>query len=50
MTKHQLISIIKGLLEVGEDVDLGFLLKLDVRELEVLVACVRDRVDCYETQ
>lgn len=43
MTKEKLIEIIQGLLDT--DVDLGFLQKLKQRELELLVACVRGRVD-----
>ena len=43
MTKDKLIEIIQGILET--DVDLGFLLQLKERELETLVACIRERVD-----
>ena len=43
MKKEKLIEIIQGLLDT--DMDLGFLLKLKQRELELLVACVRGRVD-----
>ena len=42
MTKEKLIEIIQGLLRT--EVDLGFLLQLKKRELETLVACIRDRV------
>jgi len=43
MNKEKLIEIIQGLLDT--DIDLGFLVKLKQRELELLVACVRGRVD-----
>ena len=43
MTKEKLIEIIQGILET--DVDLRFLLQLKERELEMLVACIRERVD-----
>ncbi len=43
MTKDKLIEIIQGILET--DVDLRFLLQLKERELETLVACIRERVD-----
>ena len=43
MTKDKLIEIIQGILET--DVDLHFLLQLKERELETLVACIRERVD-----
>jgi len=43
MNKEKLIEIIQGLLDT--DVDLGFLLKLKQRELELLAACIRGRVD-----
>ena len=43
MTKEKLIEIIQGILKT--DVDLGFLLQLKERELETLIACIRERVD-----
>ncbi|MBW1732460.1 MAG: hypothetical protein JRJ75_16540 [Deltaproteobacteria bacterium] len=43
MTKHQLIEILKKLLET--DADLDFLQKLDDQEIQTLIACVRSRVD-----
>ena len=43
MRKEKLIEIIQGILET--DVDLSFLLQLKERELEKLVACIRERVD-----
>ena len=43
MTKDKLIEIIQGLLKT--DVDLGFLVELNERDLETLVACIRDRVE-----
>ena len=43
MTKEKLIEIIQGLLKTGAD--LSFLVKLNERELETLVACIRDRVE-----
>ena len=43
MTKEKLIEIIRGLLRT--EVDLGFLLQLNERDLETLVACIRDRVE-----
>ena len=43
MTKEKLIEIIQGILET--DVDLRFLLQLKERELETLIACIRERVD-----
>ena len=43
MTKEKLIEIIRGLLKTG--IDLSFLLQLKKRDLETLVACIRDRVD-----
>ena len=41
MTKDQLISVIKKIL--GTDADLEFLAKLDLAELRLLVACIRER-------
>jgi hypothetical protein len=43
MTKEELVEKIKGLLNADDD--LSFLLKLEVEELMVLVARIRDRVD-----
>ena len=43
MTREKLIEIIQGILET--DVDLRFLLQLKERELEMLVACIKERVD-----
>ena len=43
MTKDKLIEIIQGILET--DVDLRFLLQLNERDLETLIACIRERVD-----
>jgi hypothetical protein len=43
MTKEELLEIIKELLKT--DNDLNFLLELKEKELERLVACIRDRVD-----
>ncbi|MBW2208303.1 MAG: hypothetical protein JRG79_15460 [Deltaproteobacteria bacterium] len=43
MTKDKLIEIMQGILKT--DADLRFLLQLKERELETLVACIRERVD-----
>lgn len=43
MTKEKLVETVQRLL--GTDQDLDFLLKLELSELERLVAVVRDRVD-----
>ena len=43
MTKYELIEKIKGLLKT--DIDLNFLLSLKKKEIERLVACIRERVD-----
>ena len=43
MTKEKLIEIMQGILET--DVDLSFLLQLKEKELETLVACIRERID-----
>ena len=43
MTKEKLIQTIQRLLKT--DVDLSFLLKLKVKELETLLACIRNEVD-----
>jgi len=42
MEKPKLIEIIKKLLDV--DADLRFLEKLEISELETIVACIRDKV------
>ncbi|MDM8526123.1 hypothetical protein QUF80_22335 [Desulfococcaceae bacterium HSG8] len=46
MTKEQLLEILKRVLKA--DNDLSFLLKLEVAELETLVACIRDRVESFQ--
>ena len=46
MNKEKLIKILKGILKT--DNDLNFLLQLEESELEVLIACVRDRVEQKE--
>ena len=43
MTKDQLISLVRKIL--GTDVDLKFLAKLDLAELRLLVACIRDNLE-----
>ena len=43
MKKTELIKIIQKVLET--DATLDFLRKLEEKELETLVACVRDKVD-----
>jgi len=43
MRKAELIKIIQKVLET--DAELDFLRKLEKKELETLVACVRDKVD-----
>jgi hypothetical protein len=43
MTKEKLIEIIEDLLKT--DIDLSFLLQLKKRDLEKLVACIRDGVE-----
>lgn len=43
MTKEKLVETVQKLLRTGTDID--FLLKLDRKELETLVAVIRDRVD-----
>ena len=43
MTKKELIDKIQILLKTEND--LGFLLTLKTKEIETLVACIRDRVD-----
>lgn len=47
MTKEKLVEIISGLLNT--DVDLSFLQRLEKTQLEVLVACIRERVDNVRT-
>jgi len=42
MKKGKLIEILKNLLQT--DTDLNFLLQLEERDLETLVACIRDRI------
>jgi len=42
MTKEQIIAKIKDLLNT--DADLGFLLDLKKKDIETLIACIRDRV------
>jgi hypothetical protein len=43
MTKEKLIEIIGTLLKT--DADLRFLLQLNEKDLEKLVACIRQRID-----
>jgi len=43
MKKEKLIEIMQGILKT--DVDLSFLLQLKEREIETLIACIRERVD-----
>jgi len=43
MTKEKLVEKIKELLRT--DRDLSFLLQLEKKEIEKLLACIRDRVD-----
>jgi ribosomal protein L29 len=43
MTKKELVEKIEELL--GADADLGFLLQLGGKELETLVASIRERID-----
>jgi len=43
MTKEQLIEITQGILDT--DIDLSLLLQLERTELEILAACIRDRVE-----
>lgn len=43
MEKQKLIEILQGILRT--DVDLNFLIQLKVKEIETLVACVRERID-----
>ncbi len=43
MTKNELVEKIRELLKT--DFDLSFLLQLKKKEVETLIACIRDRVD-----
>lgn len=43
MNKEKLIKIIQDILKAN--VDLSFLLKLKMNELETMVACIRGRID-----
>jgi hypothetical protein len=43
MTKQELLDKIAELLRT--DIDLSFLLTLEKKQLETLVACIKDRVD-----
>jgi len=43
--KEQLIEIVKKVLRTHQD--LGFLSRLSQEELEVLVGCIRDRLDNF---
>ena len=43
MEKKDLIDLLKKILNT--DVDLNFLLKLDPKEIELLIACMRDRIE-----
>ncbi len=43
MTKEELVGKIRELLKT--DNDLSFLLQLKRKEIETLIACIRDRVD-----
>lgn len=42
MTQGELIKLLKRIL--GTEIDLEFLARLEQEELEILVACVRDRL------
>jgi hypothetical protein len=46
MPKEKLLEIITGLLKADID-QLKFLLELEIRDLEILVACIRDRVEPF---
>ena len=48
MTKDQLISLIKKI--IATDVDLKFLAKLDLAELKLLVACIRERLESEKSR
>jgi hypothetical protein len=43
MTKEELVQKIQTLLNT--DYDLNFLLELQKKEIETLIACIRDRVE-----
>jgi len=43
MEKGRLIQLVRSILK--PDTDLNFLLKLEARELETLVACIRMRLE-----
>ena len=43
LTKEKLIEILQNILNT--DIDLSFLLELKKSELEMLVACIRGRID-----
>jgi hypothetical protein len=43
MSKEQLLEIIQSI--PNTDIDLSFLMQLEESELEILVACIRDRID-----
>ena len=43
MTKEELVQKIQELLNT--DYDLNFLLELQKKEIETLIACIRDRMD-----
>ncbi|MBC8175981.1 MAG: hypothetical protein H8E19_01145 [Deltaproteobacteria bacterium] len=43
VTKNELVEKIRELLKT--DFDLSFLLQLKKKEVETLIACIRDRVD-----
>jgi len=43
MSKEQLLEIIQSIPNI--DIDLSFLVQLEESELEILVACIRDRID-----
>jgi len=43
MTKEELVRKIREILKT--DCDLSFLLQLKKKEVETLIACIRDRVD-----
>ena len=43
MKKKSLIEILQKVLKT--DVDLDFLSELEISELEMLIACIRDRVE-----
>jgi hypothetical protein len=45
MTKKELVAIIQEILKT--DIELNFLLALEKKDLETLVACIRDRAEHY---